>query len=1188
MRMLKSKRVLAVVLVCVFCINTIGINGFVHAEESAVLGSPEWDGETREVIYSNDSCIIKMTLRDYWNNGYNMDITIDNTSDKDIDSWSLEMMFNGNISNIWGASVKSKDDSKYIIKNVQWNQDIKKGQNVSWGFTGSGCFNGFPSLARLVGKEFSANEDDYNVMYRLENEWADGFTSSIIIFNDSNSTIEDWSLEFDYNRDISEIWNGIIISHDNCHYIIKNAGHNSNISQNDFVMFGFNGNGGNSNDVPKNLILKYYDSTAEKENTDITHNQDDNESIEENPGAEEEVSESTNTDAVEEGTGNGNEIEISVDTDSFFYNEVADYYVVDKDINSLTGGLIGYDKVEEFSYEIKDLYDNVVKSDDINISKEWAINKFGLVSGLNELVITAKIKNDNPITKDIWFFNTSKDMEKKTNVDLNDSDNDGLCNYYELRIGTDSNDRDTDGDKLSDYEEYILLGTNPLLKDTDNNGIFDSDEDFDEDELTNYLELKHDTYPYVNDSDCDGAKDGEEIDKYHTNPLVYDSDGDALSDYEDILLGFDPNKYDTDNDGIKDGQEKVKQTIEKNIDNNKKPGLAKVEVETEINGYIDNATTIIDAYNLDIVAANTVGCIGVPVDIKVDAEFDKAKLVFYYTESELGDTSEDDLALVWHDTVNDELVLLSESVVDKENNTVSYITNHFSTYVLVDKNKFTESKKDNKINSYNGVNVIFRAPGLSSFVDSPKVGITEAFLDKVIKFIAENDLMEMKAYNGTGGRPSNDPNYLSSLANSIFRSGNDTSEFSAISNFVYASMEFDNPKYNNSNAKLFILMCDGDEFGYDDLYDSYIIDVKNQGVQTYLINYGNTDSDNMKKVAKKAGGDYKKVNSQQEAKKLAEEIMNSIKGNPESNGDDKNGNKKLSGEFIFTDGTPNEDGSINTDKMSYLPVSKDFLTDKYETKQSVKLFGIDSKEFNGKAGIHGIYSDVIDIYDFKKYPGQLSGYIAGDLALMDLIVSLTKDLTASDVFNRFVLCKGGDSVAWDSKYTRHMINAEKYINNGLNFGNSAHKEYKNNIYKAMIAAENYMDKNNNEIYFATSPQTRWCGCDYVRYSNTDFTNAITIANNTWTIANNMAAFGTFNTADAGLTAHCTYNDVEDTYMMHCKYFIIDYYDYEFLDFLNEQDALGFARGYELYGYYYHTIAWKKGSNLVYTLPYMGE
>ena len=55
----------------------------------------------------------------------------------------------------------------------------------------------------------------------------------------------------------------------------------------------------------------------------------------------------------------------------------------------------------------------------------------------------------------------------------------------------------------------------------------------------------------------------------------------------------------------------------------------------------------------------------------------------------LGETSEDNLSLMWYDEENDWYEILDrESVVDTFNNTVSYTTTHFSTYLLVDRFKW--------------------------------------------------------------------------------------------------------------------------------------------------------------------------------------------------------------------------------------------------------------------------------------------------------------------------------------------------------------------------------------------------------------------------------------------------------------------------------------------------------------------
>ena len=58
------------------------------------------------------------------------------------------------------------------------------------------------------------------------------------------------------------------------------------------------------------------------------------------------------------------------------------------------------------------------------------------------------------------------------------------------------------------------------------------------------------------DSDGDGLKDLEEINKYKTSESFADSDADGLNDYDEIFkYKTDPINPDTDGDGHKDGEE---------------------------------------------------------------------------------------------------------------------------------------------------------------------------------------------------------------------------------------------------------------------------------------------------------------------------------------------------------------------------------------------------------------------------------------------------------------------------------------------------------------------------------------------------------------------------------------------------------------------------------------------------------
>jgi len=134
-----------------------------------------------------------------------------------------------------------------------------------------------------------------------------------------------------------------------------------------------------------------------------------------------------------------------------------------------------------------------------------------------------------------------------------DSDNDGISNAKEVKLGTNPQNPDSDGDGISDGDE-LKIGTDPLKADSDGDGVSDGDE------------VKDNTNPKESDTDRDGVSDGDEK-RLGTNPKSNkDSDGDGISDDKEKELGTDPKSPDSDGDGVDDGDEKWDGTDPKNAD----------------------------------------------------------------------------------------------------------------------------------------------------------------------------------------------------------------------------------------------------------------------------------------------------------------------------------------------------------------------------------------------------------------------------------------------------------------------------------------------------------------------------------------------------------------------------------------------------------------------------------------------
>lgn len=202
---------------------------------------------------------VEFKVKDKWEGNYNAELIITNTQDTPLENWGLKFNLDAEINNIWGAKIEEHKDNTYKIKNLGWNQDIPVGGSITIGFSASHSkYITAPYNYQWLGVQAKASDEDYTIEFKVTNDWGQGFNGEICITNNTDKVIEDWQLEFDFDREISQFWTATIIEHTGAHYVVKNSGYNSNINSGETLMLGFSATPGAVKDKPQNYNLTYF------------------------------------------------------------------------------------------------------------------------------------------------------------------------------------------------------------------------------------------------------------------------------------------------------------------------------------------------------------------------------------------------------------------------------------------------------------------------------------------------------------------------------------------------------------------------------------------------------------------------------------------------------------------------------------------------------------------------------------------------------------------------------------------------------------------------------------------------------------------------------------------------------------------------------------------------------------------
>jgi hypothetical protein len=298
-------------------------------------------------------------------------------------------------------------------------------------------------------KKVILESDSYKIEYEIASSWSDGFNANLTITNKGKEKIKDWSLQFESDIQITNMWNGTWKSQDK-KYSIDNAGWNKSIDCNQSVTIGFSGTemGELSN------VSLVCDTSTSKEYVYSTKNYDVNYKIESSWEKESQI-----------------QVKIKNKTDKPIHNWGLKYILNDK-IHDIYNA-------NDISQENAHLLKNVEWNQDIPANGEVV---FGYTQGYDEkinipeefeLVSVESITNEADYAIDIV---TNEQWEKEANISLvitNNSQNiiedwklNFNCNFNILDIWSAELVFQKDGTvelKNPDYAQNIKPGDNCII-----------------------------------------------------------------------------------------------------------------------------------------------------------------------------------------------------------------------------------------------------------------------------------------------------------------------------------------------------------------------------------------------------------------------------------------------------------------------------------------------------------------------------------------------------------------------------------------------------------------------------------------------------------------------------------------------------------------------------------------------------
>ncbi len=193
---------------------------------------------SKSEVYEKDGYTVTYRIGSEWDNNRSVEVTIENTGEEAILNWALKYDTGGEVYNLWNSKIYDSTEEYTIIKNNGYNYEIEPGRSANYGYIVTGAETLIPENIELCCRRIDV-KSGYDVDFNVTSDWHTGFQAEIAITNTSAEPIEAWTLGFDSNFDINNIWNAKLLSSEEQSYVTANQLWTTPINPGASASFGF-------------------------------------------------------------------------------------------------------------------------------------------------------------------------------------------------------------------------------------------------------------------------------------------------------------------------------------------------------------------------------------------------------------------------------------------------------------------------------------------------------------------------------------------------------------------------------------------------------------------------------------------------------------------------------------------------------------------------------------------------------------------------------------------------------------------------------------------------------------------------------------------------------------------------------------------------------------------------------------